>query len=694
MKPVAAQSAIRVMPLDRKGMSQMPLVVALAYYLGAEAAFLIGTLSDNIFAPFWPPNIVLFCALMLAPRKRWWLFILAVLPAHTFAELRVGMPVSQLLVAFVTNVLVAAVNAFALQCLVAGPKWFDSLRKAFAYVVIAASASPMVVALGGAFMPIIGNAPIEKYWVFWTQWYLSNALGFLTLGPVALLLLTEGRRFLSPLSLRRTLEALGIAAALMAVCIIAFRAEVTIVSGFFPTLIYLPLPLVLLATMRFGIHGASSTILIVTVVLIWQTLKGPALFDTGDPENSVFAMQAFLIGLSAPILLLGAAIDEARQAEQDVRQSEESMALAAVSADMCLWKFDTAAEQFWITEHGRHMLGLNPHGPITRAMIFDAIHQDDRDIAVVALQNSISSKSVVDAEFRVIHPGGEVRWIRSRTRARPADHSDGPVQISGTFSDVTEQKVTETEIAQQRQEIAHLMRVSMLGELSGGIAHELTQPLSAIRSNAETARILLSRSSFAIDELNDVLDDIIEEDHRAGEVIHRIRGLLTKSEMKFEQVEINELTRSTLRLLNSELISRRVKTTLRLASELPMVNGDFIQLQQVILNLLMNAMDAMTDVPPARRMMTVVTRHIGDGDVEVVVSDCGVGLTPAQHERALQPFFTTKPQGLGLGLSLCHSIVKLHGGTLTLNNNADGGVTALFALRQIAVEGGPQKVAS
>jgi integral membrane sensor domain MASE1 len=125
----------------------MAAITAVAYYLGAEAAFLIGTLSDNIFAPFWPPNIVLFCALMLVPVRRWWLFILAVFPAHVLAELRVGMPAPQLLVAFATNALVALINAFAVQRFVVGPKWFDNLRKAWLYVMVTAVLSPVIVAL-------------------------------------------------------------------------------------------------------------------------------------------------------------------------------------------------------------------------------------------------------------------------------------------------------------------------------------------------------------------------------------------------------------------------------------------------------------------------------------------------------------------------------------------------------------------
>ena len=160
----------------------MPLIAALAYYVGAEAAFFVGTLSDKIFAPFWPPNIVLFCALLLSPYRRWWLFILAVFPAHVLAEVRVGMGSLQLLVAFATNCAVAAANAAALRRMIGGPPWFGSLRNACVYVCVTAVVSPAVVALAGAFVPIMSATSADHYWSFWAQWYLSNAVGSLALG--------------------------------------------------------------------------------------------------------------------------------------------------------------------------------------------------------------------------------------------------------------------------------------------------------------------------------------------------------------------------------------------------------------------------------------------------------------------------------------------------------------------------------
>ena len=392
-------------------------------------------------------------------------------------------------------------------------------------------------------------------------------------------------------------------------------------------------------------------------------------------------MQVFLLALSIPVLLLGAAIDEARHAEQEVRESEERMSFAAVSANVCMWRFDYDLDRAWITDHGRHLLGFAPEFEVTRTALTQAIHADDRGAALATVRSAIARGALADCEFRIVRRNdAQTRWFRCRARAY-GERGNSGAHISGTFTDITEQKLAEIELAQQRQELAHLTRVSMLGELSGGIVHELAQPLASILSNAEAARILINKDVPDLHEVKDVLDDIIGEDNRAGEIIWRLRALLKKAETRFEPLSLNEIVNATLRLLRNELISRRVRAITTLAQDLPVVAGDPIQLQQVLLNLMLNAMDAMGDVAPEQRVIAIVTDANAAG-VWVRVSDRGKGLQPAHQERVFQAFFTTKKQGLGLGLSLSLKIIKLHGGTIHLHNNPMVGVTAAFALPQ------------
>ncbi len=297
-----------------------PLLLAVAYYLGAQAAFSIGTLSDRIFAPFWPPNIILFCALVLVPKSQWWLYITAAFPAHVIAEMTVAMPLAQSLVAFATNCMVAILSAFGVRRFLREPPWFGTLRNAALYVLITAGASPAISALGGAFVQIVGGGQISNYWTYWCNWCIPNALGSVTLGP-AFLVWFGPRLDSARLPYRRKIEAIILALSLFAVCAIAFHVSVgTISSGFLPALLYSPLPLILWAAIRFGGRGASGAILVVTVVSIWENLRAATVFNGIDPGTSVLALQIFLLGVSIPVFLLGSAIDEVRQSGEATRR--------------------------------------------------------------------------------------------------------------------------------------------------------------------------------------------------------------------------------------------------------------------------------------------------------------------------------------------------------------------------------------
>jgi signal transduction histidine kinase len=299
------------------------LAVAIGYYAAAQAAFAIGTLSDRIFAPFWPPNAVLFCALVLTPRSRWWALIAAVFPMHVLAELQVGMPAGQMAVAFVTNCAVALANAGALLWL-SDPPWFGSIRKAAVYILVTAGICPALVAFGGAFVPILGGGE-GGYFVYWSNWYVGNALASLTLGPIILTWAHNGRSMLRDPWGPRHLEAIFFILALLATGTIALELSVGALEGsfanaFVPAALYLPLPVILWGAVRFGERGASGAILVLAVVSISLTLQGHSPFVTKRPETSVLALQLFLIGVAVPVLVLAAAVDELRNAERATRK--------------------------------------------------------------------------------------------------------------------------------------------------------------------------------------------------------------------------------------------------------------------------------------------------------------------------------------------------------------------------------------
>jgi PAS domain S-box-containing protein len=240
--------------------------------------------------------------------------------------------------------------------------------------------------------------------------------------------------------------------------------------------------------------------------------------------------------------------------------------------------------------------------------------------------------------------------------------------------DITERRRAEQATARQRDELAHLSRVAMLGELSGSLAHELNQPLTAILSNAQAAQRFLAHNPPRVDKLAEILIDIVKSDHRAGAVIQRLRSLLRKEEAQRHPLDINDVVEESLRLMRSDLLNRLVTVRTDLADALPAVSGDRNQLQQVLLNLVMNGCDAM-DGRDADRRLLVGTRTTTHGNVEVCVADRGAGIPLADLQRIFEPFMTTKSHGLGLGLAICRSIVEAHGGRLWATNNMGRGAT-------------------
>jgi signal transduction histidine kinase len=241
-------------------------------------------------------------------------------------------------------------------------------------------------------------------------------------------------------------------------------------------------------------------------------------------------------------------------------------------------------------------------------------------------------------------------------------------------------KLAEVEAQKQREQVTHLTRVAILGQLSGALAHELNQPLTAILSNAQAAQRLLERRAVDLADIQAILDDIVADDVRAGDVIARLRVLLRKGVTQQERLDIGALVADVLMLTRGQLAAEQVTVRTRLGDALPQVQGDRVQLQQVLLNLLLNAVEAMRSNEVGNRRLTVTARMNEDGLVEVAIGDNGPGIDPAAAHRLFEPFVTTKETGLGLGLSICRSIVAAHGGRLSASNNSDHGATFVLML--------------
>ena len=402
---------------------------------------------------------------------------------------------------------------------------------------------------------------------------------------------------------------------------------------------------------------------------------GSSRFALGFYAGRIFSL------LTSTVVLVVLLVETTRlyaRLHKSLEESEEQTALVAASTNTGLWQFLAEDEPIWATRHCRSILGLPEDAPLSLQALSGSIHPDDRRAFVRITREAASTGQPIDREFRVMSPAGEIRWIA--VKGYPRRHEDDSTYyINGVLSDVTAVKAAESEAELQRREIARLMRQSVLGELSGAIAHELNQPLTAILSNAEAAHDLLGQKKVDLQRIREIVADIIEEDARASDVMSRIRRLLRKGESKPEIVDLNQLVSSTLPLLHSELVTRNIHMETALAEGLPTISGDPVELQQVLLNALMNAIEAMSAKPAGQRVLKVMTRADGS-QVQAVIVDSGDGISPEHQARIFQPFFTTKAQGLGLGLSICSTIMKAHGGSLGIENNTGGGATVTVTL--------------
>jgi len=310
--------------------------------------------------------------------------------------------------------------------------------------------------------------------------------------------------------------------------------------------------------------------------------------------------------------------------------------------------------------------------------------------------------TLVPERYRGRHVGERGAYVASATTrsmgagrelfARRKDGSEVPIEIalspihgdSGTsvlvsITDISERKRADRESALQRDELAHLSRVVLLAELSGSLAHELNQPLTAILSNAQAAVRFLAHSPPNLDEVRDSLTNIVENDKRAGEVIRRLRALLRKDPADHRRLDMNDVVLDVLRIIRSDLLNRNVEVVLDLEPNLKPIEGDRVQLQQVLLNLVMNGADAMADVS-ASRQITLHTHATDTGGVQVSVKDVGSGIAEEDIERIFSPFVTTKTSGIGLGLAVCVSIIQTHRGTIWATNNPSRGATLHFRI--------------
>jgi two-component system, LuxR family, sensor kinase FixL len=633
------------------------IVVALAYYIGAHIGFALTRLPNPI-AVLWPPNAVLMAALLLAPARHWPWLVLAALPAHLIAQWQSDVPMTMIVCWFISNVTEAVIGSWLVRRWLRETPTLTTVRSITVFVLCAVLAAPFLTSfLDAAFVTLIGWGQ-AGYWQLWTTRFASNVLGTLTIVPLALTWLDRRRRAL--VAPERRWEGVVLLLGLLAVGTAVFATANPGAPGA-QTLLYLPLPFLLWASLRFGPQGASAAFAIVAFMTIWGAAHGLGPFVTETTSERAIGIQIFLISAGAPLLFLAAVITERKEAELRLTESEDRFAsifraipdpvfIVRAADDTVVDVNDRWQSLFGYSRAavmGRPMHELTSTSPRASRSSFPALPA----IAGKAGDGLVEMRTADGTPKQTI-------WSMSSVRIRGDDCTVAIVH------DLTQQRRTEAELREQRHELMHLSRVARLSSLAGSLAHELCQPLTAILSNAQAARRILAREPLDQQEIADILDDIVEADKRAGDVIRGLRTLVKKGEDQFSALSLNDAAREALLLAHGEFVNHGVAVTTELATDLPLVSGDMVLIQHLLLNLFSNACEAMQATPRLQRSLYIATAAGPQHTACLTVSDSGPGFAIDQLDRLFEPFFTTKEQGLGMGLSICRSIVELHGGTI------------------------------
>jgi signal transduction histidine kinase len=388
-------------------------------------------------------------------------------------------------------------------------------------------------------------------------------------------------------------------------------------------------------------------------------------------------VEVSLIGLLAAAL--GCLLWErarTRRAAALRRQAEERLSLAMESAELGFWEWKPHLDSLWMDSRALSLHGFGADEVrINRARLLDQLAPEDRTTFANAYKALSGNAPDFSVDYHVTKPGGDLRHLMTRGRAR-FDAKGTLIDFTGITLDITARDAS-VELQQRREELAHATRAVTLSQLSGSLAHELNQPLAAISANGFSGVKLLEASDPDRAELRAILEDISADAARAGKIIHRLRSMLRKTAPDWEPVDVAALVEDTARLLHSDLVLRRVVLRHR---EIPPglhVHGDRVQLQQVLVNLLLNAAEAMGAQPAHSRLVQLRAGIGSDRRVWIRVEDRGPGLPPERLVAPFEPFKSTKPLGLGLGLSICQAIMDTHQGTIRLAANApERGLTA------------------
>ena len=663
------------LPGNLKALVRSPQLNAVLEFIAFEIAYFVAfriaiSLGPGSFSPLWLPASVILCALLVSRPERWWLFILGMFPVRILGQLDPDYSSSLALANTVIDIAKALGAAFALRHFMRNPTRLDTLRDFAVFVLFAVLVVPALVAfVGASIRTMLGG----EFWFVWVRWFIGDALAQLVVTPPILYWVLAARSTIKTFDMMRLAEPAVIAVGLLFAGYLCLFGGST--NSFAEPRFYVAFPFLFWAALRFGMAGASGAIAVTAAVIVYCALMQDGPFFGTPPVQAALDLQNFLFLRSAPLLVIAALMEQRNADERILKDSEKRFRSMADNSPVLIWMTgpDKQATFFnlgWLKFAGRTMAQELGTGWV------DGVHPDDRQHCHEMWDFAFEARQPVEVEYRLRRHDGEYRWVLDRGMPRLAEDGEFLGYIGSAF-DITDRKGAE----ESNRALAHVQRLAIIGELTAAVAHELRQPSAAIMSNAEAALALLESGEAPCDEVREIVADIKRANVRANEVLGRIQDFLRKRDTQMETVDLNTaIVSDVLLLLAGDARQRRIKLRTDLASGLPLVLGNRTQLQQVLLNLIVNAMDAMSSTPDGRRHVTIRTKLDGDGQVEVAVADCGSGVPSSNLPRLFESFFTTRAEGMGLGLSIARSIIESHRGRIWANNNGAGGATFHFTV--------------
>lgn len=394
------------------------------------------------------------------------------------------------------------------------------------------------------------------------------------------------------------------------------------------------------------------------------------------------AASKFIIGKRRFFASILSDITDRKRAEQALRESERRLATLLSNLPGMAYRrlLDEQWTTLFVSRGARQLTGYKADELMSRHVHYmDLIQPDDRARVRLAVREAVSRRQCYQLEYRIRGRDGRERWVWEQGEG-VFDFNGAPLAVEGFITDITDRKQAEEQARQHRAQLAHLDRVNTMGTMAAGIAHEISQPLTAINAYAQAVKRRIIAGTADTAKLLDLVGKITAAAERAGAVMTKLRSLLKQGNTHHERLDVNELVRGVIDLVKVDSRFLHFKIDLGLTPVAPKAMGDTVQIQQVVLNLIRNAMDAMEAVPSADKIITVSTFQEGEAEVGIAIGDRGLGMSDEVAARLFTPFFTTKESGLGMGLPISQSIIESHGGKLWYTRNKDRGMTFHFSL--------------